>query len=152
MVRRYQRSQISHACCGYTKHEARKSRPFPPQLLQDFLEFLRARQARRAQGVPAKLRPLSITDGCKARSTPSVNTNLNGTPTVPLPLGLGVIQVPSGAHRADVRFNCVTNRLQSGHVTHNLVVNVDVIFNPDSNAAAKNTSNEPKPKDEPDTQ
>ncbi|KAL5512746.1 hypothetical protein ACEPAG_3012 [Sanghuangporus baumii] len=84
-------------------------------------------------------RPLLILDkGGNPNASSAVESDANirtnaqaGTrPTVPLPHNIGIITVPPGAQRLDVRFNCVTNKLPSGQLTDSLVVNVDVIYNP----------------------
>ncbi|KAL5482863.1 hypothetical protein ACEPAI_9458 [Sanghuangporus weigelae] len=92
----------------------------------------------KAQSEPNK-RPLYILDkgsspntssAARAGATLGTNAQAGTQPTVPLPHGLGIITVPQGAQRLDVRFNCVTNKLPSGQLTDSLVVNVDVIYNP----------------------
>ncbi|OCB83838.1 hypothetical protein A7U60_g9043 [Sanghuangporus baumii] len=92
----------------------------------------------KAQSEPNK-RPLLTLDkggnpnassATKSGATLGTNVQAGTQPTVPLPHGLGIITVPQGAQRLDVRFNCVTNKLPSGQLTDSLVVNVDVIYNP----------------------
>ncbi|KAH8109291.1 hypothetical protein DFH11DRAFT_1731221 [Phellopilus nigrolimitatus] len=114
MARKPQTNQKTNACkkCSY------QTRSVSSQLAQDRIELIRAQQAQAGAG-----RAESQADpGCNRRQSG------NGPPPVLLPLGLGTINIPTGAQRADIRFNCVTTRTATGQVTHNLTVQIDVNY------------------------
>ncbi|KAL5501364.1 hypothetical protein ACEPAH_8624 [Sanghuangporus vaninii] len=114
---------------------ARRAR-LPSQLVRDLLGQHFARQAAlKPQNEPNRRPLLTFDKGSNPNTSSAANSGATnaqaGTqPTVPLPHGLGIITIPQGAQRLDVRFNCVTNKLPSGQLTDSLVVNVDVIYNP----------------------